>query len=72
MPETKIQTHNPAYLRVSQIVRPNGILPIARSTWWAGVATGRYPKPVKLGPGITVWPARLILELAENGVARDG
>ncbi|WP_244480140.1 hypothetical protein [Methylobacterium sp. Leaf465] len=48
------------------------MLPIARSTWWAGVASGRYPKPVKLGPGITVWPARLILELAENGVSQTG
>ncbi len=72
MSETKTPTQNPAYLRVSQIVRPNGLLPLSRSTWWAGVASGRYPKPVKLGPGITVWPARLILELAENGVARAG
>lgn len=72
MPQTNPQAQGPAYLRVSQIVRPNGILPIARSTWWAGVAAGRYPKPVKLGPGITVWPARVILELAENGVARAG
>lgn len=69
-------SHSPhppsAYLRVSQIVRPHGLLPIARSTWWAGVASGRYPQPVKLGPGITVWPTRLILELAENGIARIG
>lgn len=70
MSQTKSPT--PAYLRVNQIVQPNGLLPIARSTWWAGVASGRYPKPVKLGPGITVWPARLILELAENGVAQVG
>lgn len=70
MSQTKTSNQNPAYLRVSQIVHPNGLLPISRSTWWAGVASGRYPKPVKLGPNITVWPVRLILDLAENGVAK--
>ena len=58
----------PTYLRVSQIVKPHGILPISKSTWWAGVASGRYPQAVKLGPGITVWALRDILALAETGV----
>jgi prophage regulatory protein len=32
------------------------IIPVSKSTWWAGVKSGRYPKPVKtLGPRITVW-----------------
>lgn len=31
------------------------IIPVGRSTWWAGVKSGRFPKPVKLGRGITVW-----------------
>jgi predicted DNA-binding transcriptional regulator AlpA len=30
-------------------------LGIGRSSLWAGVKTGRYPKPVKLGPRTTVW-----------------
>lgn len=61
----------PVYLRVSQIVKPHGILPIARSTWWAGVSSGRYPKPIRLGPGITAWSLRDILALAENGIPRS-
>jgi len=28
---------------------------MSKSTWWAGVKSGRYPKPVKLGPCITSW-----------------
>ena len=24
-----------------------GVLPIKKSTWWAGVKSGRFPKPVK-------------------------
>ncbi|GJE44916.1 hypothetical protein AEGHOMDF_4108 [Methylobacterium soli] len=48
-------------------------LPISTSIWRAGcMAANRNLQPVKLGPGNTVWPARLILELAANGVARAG
>jgi hypothetical protein len=50
------------YLRLYQILgNPKAnppippIIPVSRSTWWAGVRTGRFPKPVKLSPGITVW-----------------
>ena len=53
-------------VRLAQILRPLGPLPIGRSTWWRGVATGRYPKPVKLGPRITCWYARDILALIEH------
>ncbi len=60
-------THPPSelrqLLRLSEIVRPNGILPISKSTWWAGVASGRYPKPVKLGPRITAWRVSDIAQL---------
>ncbi|MEJ1935477.1 AlpA family phage regulatory protein [Nostoc sp. NIES-2111] len=55
-----------ALLRVDKIVSPAGILPIARSTWWKGVADGRYPKPVKLGPRITAWRADDIRALLDG------
>ena len=31
------------------------IIPVKKSCWWDGVKTGRFPKPVKLGPRVTVW-----------------
>lgn len=31
------------------------IIPVKKSCWWAGVKTGRFPQPVKLGPRLTVW-----------------
>lgn len=31
------------------------IVPVGRSSWWAGVKDGRYPKPVKIGPRTTAW-----------------
>ena len=31
------------------------LIPVSSSTWWAGVKSGRFPPPVKLGPRITAW-----------------
>ena len=39
------------------------LIPVSRSTWWAGVNSGRYPKPIKLGPRITAWSVEDIREL---------
>lgn len=27
------------------------IVPVSKSTWWAGCKSGRFPKPVKIGNG---------------------
>jgi len=43
------------FLRLPDIIAPNGPIPVSKSTWWAGVKIGRYPKPVKLGPRVTAW-----------------
>ena len=42
------------------------LIPISRSAWWEGCRTGRYPKPVKLGPRTTVWRAEDIRAFIEN------
>jgi predicted DNA-binding transcriptional regulator AlpA len=61
------------YLRLHQIVGdPKAdpaippLIPIGRSTWWEGVRTGRYPKPVKLGPRTTAWRVEDIRDLIER------
>ncbi len=50
------------FLRLSQIIGSSkaeppipAIIPVCKSAWWAGVKSGRYPKPVKLGPRVTAW-----------------
>ena len=43
------------FLRLASILAPRGPIPVSKSTWWAGVKSGRFPKPVKLGPRITAW-----------------
>jgi len=55
-------------LRVSDIVRNKkngtfGYLPISKSAWWSGVAEGKYPQPIKLGPKTTCWKESDILAL---------
>jgi prophage regulatory protein len=56
------------FLRLKYILWPLGPVPVSRSTWWAGVKSGRFPKPVKLGPNTTAWRkediCRLIVELS--------
>ncbi len=58
------------YLRLSQIIgNPKAdppipaIIPVSKSHWWAGVKSGLYPRPTKLGPKITVWRIEAIREL---------
>ncbi len=51
-----IQTDNPpettGFMRLPQVLE---VIPVSKSTWWAGIKTGRFPKPYRLSPGITVW-----------------
>lgn len=42
------------------------IYPVGKSSWWAGVKDGRYPKPVKLGPRTTAWRVEDIRALIER------
>lgn len=51
-------------LRLSEVLK---ILPVSKSTWWAGVKSGRYPQPVKLGPRVTCWRDTDLHSLAKNG-----
>jgi prophage regulatory protein len=57
------------FIRLISIIGPRGPIPVSKSTWWAGVKTGRYPKPVKLAPRITAWRVEDIRALIENGSA---
>jgi len=51
------------FLRLSQVL---AIVPISKSAWWAGCKTGRFPKPVKLGPRTTAWRAEDIVVLVKQ------
>lgn len=62
------------FLRLPQIIGdPDAdppipsIIPVARSTWWAGVKNGRFPKSFKLGPRTTVWKVEDIRAFIDKG-----
>lgn len=42
------------------------LFPISRSTWWAGVKSGKFPPGVLLGPRTRVWEATQIRTLIET------
>lgn len=57
------------FVRLASILAPAGPIPVSKSTWWAGIKDGRFPKPVKLGPRITAWRVEDIRSLIDNGAA---
>ena len=65
------------YLRLPQIIGDArrgipALIPVSRSTWWAGVKSGRYPQPTRsLGTRITAWSVDDIRELIES-VGKQG
>ncbi|MBE2260575.1 MAG: AlpA family phage regulatory protein [Rhodobacteraceae bacterium] len=42
------------------------IIPVSKSSWWAGVASGRFPKPVKIGARCTAWKESEVLALVNQ------
>ena len=66
MPET-------GFLRLHQIIgdpqsdppKP-AMVPVSKSSCWAGVKAGRYPASVKLGPRTTAWRVEQIRALIES------
>lgn len=54
--------------KASPVIPP--VIPVSRTTWWNGVKTGKFPAPVKLGPGITAWRAEDIREYIAKAAER--
>ena len=67
------------FLRLPQIIGDDKaepptppLIPISKSTWWAGVASGRFPKSVKIGPRTTVWRVEDIQQLLQDLASAEG
>lgn len=59
----EITLQRTGFLRLSQILK---LIPVGKTTWWNGVKSGRFPKPVKLGGRITAWRVEDIRALIER------
>ena len=62
--------HN-GFIRISHIIGDprRGIkptIPVSRATWYAGVRSGKYPKPIRLSEGVSVWRASDIDNLCQQ------
>ena len=42
------------------------LIPVSSSSWWAGVKSGIYPQPVKIGPRTTAWKVEDIRKLIDQ------
>lgn len=51
------------FVRLPQIL---SVIPVSKSTWWAGVRSGRYPKGVALSERTTAWRAEDIHKLIND------
>lgn len=58
-----VQLPKTGFLRLPDVL---ALIPVSKSTWWAGIKEGRYPAAVKLGPRITAWRAEDIRNLIER------
>ena len=56
MENTNTATNTPTapggFLRLPDVLKR---YPVSRSTWWAGIRSGIYPKPVKLSERTSAW-----------------
>ena len=43
--------------------------PIHRSTFWRGIGSGRYPRPVKVGPNTNRWDRRKLAKVVESAAS---
>lgn len=51
------------FLRLKEVLK---IIPVGRSTWLAGVKSGKYPQPYKLSERCTAWKAEDVYKLIEE------
>lgn len=63
-----MQLPQTGFVRLPQVLSH---IPVSRSTWWAGVKSGKYPKPVKLGENTTAWRAEDIHALIEKLASQE-
>lgn len=61
--KSSFQLPETGFVRLKHILQ---LIPVGQSTWWAGVASGKYPKAIKLGNRTTVWRVEDIRELIER------
>ncbi len=60
--------NNDGLLRLPQVLE---LIPVSRATWYAGINSGRFPKPIKFGERISAWKRSEIQELIKKQSAAE-
>ena len=66
-----VRIYQDSFYRLKQIIGDKNkdippIVPVSQSTWWLGVKSGKFPKPIKLSEGVTVWRGADLLKLFDQ------
>ena len=68
-----VQLPETGYLRLKQIIGDSkaeppipAIIPISKSSWYAGIKSGIYPKSIKLSKRSSAWKVESIRELIKE------
>lgn len=63
----KISLPETGFMRLPEILK---LIPVGKSTWWAKVKGGEYPKPYKLGKNTSAWRVEDIKALINSFSAK--
>lgn len=61
------QLPDTAFLRLPQVLV---VWPVSKSSWYRGVANGKYPKPVHIGDNTSAWRVGDIRALLEQSTSQ--
>ena len=62
------KTLETGFLRLPEVLQ---YIPVGKSTWWAGIQSGHFPKGIKLTQHTTAWRVEDILRLIEDLSAQE-
>ncbi len=58
------------FVRLSQIIRPNGCIPVGRTRWYSGIKAHEFPPPRKVG-NASLWAVSEIREVIRRIAAGE-
>ena len=69
--DSKLALPSAGFVRLRVVL---ALIPISTTAWWSGVKSGRFPRPVKLGPRTTAWRVediRHLIDTVERKIGTD-
>jgi predicted DNA-binding transcriptional regulator AlpA len=52
---------------IKEAIEP--LIPVCKATWYAGIAKGDYPAPIKLSPRVSMWRLSEVLDVINRNRA---